>query len=29
MIILSLIDWLNFRVASIEAEKPFIGLGPG
>jgi len=26
--ILSLTDWLNFSVASIEAEKTFIGLGP-
>ena len=29
MIILNLTDWLNFSVASIEAEKTFIGLGPG
>ena len=28
MIILSLTDWLNFSVASIEAEETFIGLGP-
>jgi len=27
--ILSLADWLNFSVASIEAEKTFIGSGPG
>ena len=26
---LSLADWLNFSVASFEAEKMFIGLGPG
>ena len=29
MTTLSLADWLNFSVASIEAEKTFIGLGPG
>ena len=29
MTTLSLADWLNFVVASIEAEKTFIGLGPG
>jgi len=27
--ILSLSEWLNFSVASIEAEKTFIGSGPG
>ena len=27
--ILSLADWLNFSVASTEAEKTFIGSGPG
>jgi len=27
--ILSLSDWLNFSVASVEAEKTFEGLGPG
>jgi len=26
--ILNLTDWLNFTVASIEAEETFIGLGP-
>jgi len=26
---LSLADWLNFSIASIEAEKTLIGLGPG
>jgi len=25
---LSLTDWSNFSVPSIEAEKTFIGLGP-
>ena len=29
MTTLSLGDWLNFSVASIEAEKMFIGLGSG
>ena len=29
MTTLSLADWLNFSIASIEAEKTFIGLGPG
>ena len=29
MTTLNLNDWLNFSVASIEAEKTFIGLGPG
>ena len=28
MTTLSLADWLNFSVASIEAEKMFVGLGP-
>ena len=28
MTTLTLTDWLNFGVASIEAEKMFIGLGP-
>ena len=28
MTTLSLADWLNFSVASIEAEKMFIGFGP-
>ena len=28
MTTLSLADWLNFSVASIEAEKTVIGLGP-
>ena len=29
MTTLTLTDWLNFGVASIEAEKTFIGLRPG
>ena len=29
MTTLSLADWLNFSVASIEVEKTFIGLGSG
>ena len=29
MTILSLADWLNFSIASIEDEKTFIGSGPG
>jgi len=29
MTFLSYSDWSNFSVASVDAEKTFIGLGPG